>query len=571
MLSFHSIRGIGTSAALLCCLASHGGRVTLAQSTQPAAATASTFTIYVRAQTVGTERVSVERSNGGWTITSTGRLGAPLNIVTRQLEVKYDPQWRPLSLSIDATAGGREVALRTTVNGSTARNEMTTDGKPEEKTDTIDPASVLLPNPFFATYEALAARLREAAAGSSVPVYIAPNAQFAVRVGDSADEQIETAAGTFTARHTRFTLMQPGMPLDAEIWSDEAGRMVRLRIPAQNLDVVREDVGSVAARRVTVSRPNDEQVRIPGNGFLLAGTISKPIAAPQPDGATGRTNRQIRLPAVVLVAGASTADRDEVTFGIPIFGQLSDALADAGFVVLRYDKRGIGQSGGRVESATLTDYAEDLRAAVRFVSDREDVDRDRIAVVGYAEGGWVALLTAARENRVEAVVLLNTPGVTGAELSMAQVMRAMERSSQPAMERERTVTMQRMVQDAVLTGKGWETVPPAMREQADTPWFKSYLSFDPARPLRDVDQPLLIVHGTLDAEVLPANADRLAENARQRNRQVEVVKLDGINHLLAAAKTGEVDEYSSPPAHEVSPAVGQAIAAWLTKTFAGRR
>jgi predicted alpha/beta hydrolase len=135
---------------------------------------------------------------------------------------------------------------------------------------------------------------------------------------------------------------------------------------------------------VVISRPGDEPVLIPANGFNLAGTVSKATAA----GA--------RHPAVVLVAGSGPLDRDETVAGIPIFGQLASALADAGFAVLRYDKRGIGQSGGRVESAGLTEYAEDVRAAVTFMGRRKDVDAKRISVVGHSEGGAAALIAGRR-------------------------------------------------------------------------------------------------------------------------------------------------------------------------------
>ena len=107
------------------------------------------------------------------------------------------------------------------------------------------------------------------------------------------------------------------------------------------------------------------------------------------------------LPAIVLVAGSGPSDRDETVAGIPIFGQLAGALADAGFLAVRYDKRGVGQSGGRPESATLADYAEDLRAVVRFTSDRKDVDRRRVAIVGHGEGGMLGLLTAAAASSAE--------------------------------------------------------------------------------------------------------------------------------------------------------------------------
>src|SRR5262249_38061839 len=190
---------------------------------------------------------------------------------------------------------------------------------------------------------------------------------------------------------------------NAEIWTDEGGRLLRLSIPAQSLDIAREDIASVAARRVTSSRPNDEQVRIPANGFALAGTLSRPeTAASKP------------LPAIVLVGGSGLTDRDELAFGIPIFGQLASDLADAGYLVLRFDKRGIGQSGGRSETAGFADYAEDVRAAVKFLDERKDVAR-HVAVVGHSEGGSVAMLAGAKDKRISALVLVDAMGVTGAE------------------------------------------------------------------------------------------------------------------------------------------------------------
>src|SRR4029077_10676425 len=105
-------------------------------------------------------------------------------------------------------------------------------------------------------------------------------------------------------------------------------------------------------------------------------------------------------PAVVLVGGSGATDRDEVVYGIPILGQISEALADAGFIVVRYDKRGIGQSGGRAESASLVDYAEDVRAAVKLLADRKDVDAKRIVVIGRAEGGAIALIAASKDKKI---------------------------------------------------------------------------------------------------------------------------------------------------------------------------
>src|SRR5262249_42805305 len=160
------------------------------------------------------------------------------------------------------------------------------------------------------------------------------------------------------ARQTHVIFVGNGLPdVDGDIWGDENGRLLRVSVPAQAIEYVRADVAAVSTRRVVISRPGDEQLHIPANGFAPPGTFSKP------DGRAGK-----RLRAAVLVGGSGPTDRDETVAGIPVLGQLAGALADSGFLVVRYDKRGIGQSGGRAETAGLAEFAEDLRAVVKVVA-----------------------------------------------------------------------------------------------------------------------------------------------------------------------------------------------------------
>jgi pimeloyl-ACP methyl ester carboxylesterase len=522
----------------------------------------SNFSVYVRSVPIGTEQVTVEQTASGWTISSTGRIGAPIDLIIRQFRARYDADWKPVELTVDASLRGMASQLKTSVDGTTATTQISSAPgvPPGERSDPIDPAAIFLPNPFIAPYEALSARASQGAAGTTVALFQPGQGSFTALLGESAPERIQTVDRVIAARRTRVTFQAASQPpIDGEIWSDEKGRLLRLRIPSQTLEVAREDMAAVSTRRVTMSRPNDIDVRIPANGFSLAGTISRP------EGPSGP------LPAVILVAGSGPTDRDENVFGIPVFGQIADALANAGFAVLRYDKRGIGQSGGRPESAALADYTEDLRAAIRMMSERKDVDRRRIALVGHSEGGSLAMLGAAKNGRVAAVALVATIGVTGAELNMYQVAHAAERSNRSPEERQATIELQRQIQQAVLTGKGWEniTVSDAVRRQAETPYFQSLLAFDPAKVMRDLEQPLLVVQGQLDTQVTPDNADKLEALAKARKKgTVEVVKVPGVNHLLVPAQTGEVDEYGKLGGAQVTPAVTGAIAAWLQKTLA---
>ena len=540
------------------CLAASAGAAA-AQQRGPEAS-GSTLTIFMRGAPVGTEQVALTRTADGWTIASSGRLGAPIDAVARRVEVRYTPDWRAREFTFEGTVRGSTQFLHTVVDGAQAKTAVTIAGQPTERTDAIDPNAVLiLPNTFFGTFEAVAARLKTTVAGGEIPAYGVPGTAFSIRVGPATPQQIQTSARVIAATRTQLTLAFPGAAIGADLWTDEAGRMIRFSVPAQALEVVREDVASVSSRSVVISRPNDEPITIPANGFVLAGTASHPARA---------AGAPARLPAVVLVGGAGPADRDGVSYGVPVLGELAGAIADAGFLAVRYDKRGLGQSGGRAESAGFAEYAEDLRAVVKALWERKDVEPKRIVVVGYGEGGAIALIAASKDKRISGVGLLATSGVAGADQILAQQQHTLSRSRMSAEEKQAAVDLQRRIHAAVITGKGWEQLPISIRRAVDNPEFQAMLTNDPAKVIPDVRQPMLIVQGALDAQVDPSNADRLLALAKQRKKAppVDIVKIPGVNHLLAQAGTGEEDEYPSLPDKHVSKAVTQALVEWLQKT-----
>jgi uncharacterized protein len=78
-------------------------------------------------------------------------------------------------------------------------------------------------------------------------------------------------------------------------------------------------------------------------------------------------------------------------------------LAGAGYGVLLVDRRGEGASDGDPHGFGWT-FDEDIRAGVRFLQSRPDVDRDRIAGLGLSVGGEMMLQTAAGTKGLAAVV-----------------------------------------------------------------------------------------------------------------------------------------------------------------------
>nr|MDQ3421414.1 hypothetical protein [Acidobacteriota bacterium] len=78
---------------------------------------------------------------------------------------------------------------------------------------------------------------------------------------------------------------------------------------------------------------------------------------------------------------------------------------------------------------------------------------------------------------------------------------------------------------------------------------------------------VLIVQGDLDKQVFPHHADKLAELARARDREVpvEVLHLPAVNHLLVPATTGEVGEYATLADKKVVPEIAIRISEFLKR------
>ena len=455
---------------------------------------------------------------------------------------------------------GQPMSLKTTFADNEATSAIVQTGQQGTLSHKVSTATVALPNNFYSAYEALALRLQNTAVGGTIPVYVAPQAELAVRVERITPRRIETPTTRHELRQFDLVFPNPGGPLNVEVWIDARGRLARLTIPVASLSVVRDDLSTVLARLDSYSHPRDEELFIPANGFNLAATITPP---------TGLVEK---APVVILLSGSGPQDRDETVFGIPILGQVAGRLSDAGFFVVRYDKRGVGQSGGRIESTSLDAYAEDARAVLNWVRQRRGIDKDRVALVGHSEGGAVAMLLAGRaRGDIRAIGLLAAPGDTGRGITLAQQQHALNRANESEDSKREKVALQNRLMDAVMTGKGWETVPPELRRQADTLWFRSWLSYNPADTMRRTNQPIFIIQGTLDTQIPPAQADALEKMGQARkgeaSRTVRKVLVPGVNHLLVPAATGEVDEYGSLPDKNVSPAITDPLIAWLQEVL----
>jgi pimeloyl-ACP methyl ester carboxylesterase len=300
-------------------------------------------------------------------------------------------------------------------------------------------------------------------------------------------------------------------------------------------------------------------------------------------------------PAVVLVTGSGPQDRNETVLGHRPFLILADYLTRRSVAVLRYDDRGMGGSTGSFAAATSEDFAGDARAAIEYLRTRQDVDGERIGILGHSEGGLIAPMVAADSDHVAFVVMIAGSGVSGRDIILRQtelIMRtagasdesiratretqtrmyetiAEEPDPEKAFEAVRELVAARLAELSederkALGGSDPEQLSEMQASQVTSDWFRFLLDFDPRSALTRLKCPVLAVNGEKDLQVDPAqNLPPVLEALIEApTTDFTAVQLPSLNHLLQTAETGAVTEYGQIE-ETMAPIAQRTIGDWF--------
>ena len=318
-------------------------------------------------------------------------------------------------------------------------------------------------------------------------------------------------------------------------------------------------------------------------GVELAGTLTLPDSVG-------------KYPVVVLISGSGPQDRNEELMNHKPFLVLSDYLTRHGIGVLRYDDRGIGASKGDFAAATSADFATDAFAAVEYLKTRGDVMTDKIGLAGHSEGGMIAPMVAAdHPDDIAFIVLLAGPGTLLTDLLQEQVALISRVSGASEEEIKRNAALSAGAYAIVQQGNDLETEKKLLESYFDkaldemdateleaaggksavkqkqittlqSPWFRFFITFNPADYLKRVKCPVLAVNGSKDLQVpaksnLPAIKAALDEGG---NTQYRIVELEGLNHLFQKCETGAPAEYAKIE-ETMNPKLLETVTEWINK------
>lgn len=344
-------------------------------------------------------------------------------------------------------------------------------------------------------------------------------------------------------------------------------------------------------KATTVNRPQEPKEPFPYNSedvffenksdkIFLAGTLTFPKEVK-------------KFPAAVLISGSGPQNRDEELLGHKPFLVLSDHLTRNGYAVLRFDDRGVGESEGDFKSATTEDFAKDVLAAVEYLKTRNEIDHSRIGLIGHSEGGIIAPMAAIQNDKIAFIVLLAGTGLPGEEILYLQSRLIEEASGTPEEDIKRSLEFSSVIYDAIKKSGDFVVAEKRIKEyfwreymeMSDedkqkigdpeaflniqlrvtlTPWFKFFLTYDPAPALEKVKCPVLAIIGEKDLQVPPKENLPAIEEALKRggNQNYTVKELPGLNHLFQTAETGSPIEYAKIE-ETMAPLALDTITNWL--------
>jgi uncharacterized protein len=305
------------------------------------------------------------------------------------------------------------------------------------------------------------------------------------------------------------------------------------------------------------------------------------------------------FPAMILITGSGQQNRDEELFGHKLFAVLADHLTKNGYVVLRVDDRGTGQTTGTVATATSKDFAGDVMTGLDYLKGLPKVDKAKLGMLGHSEGGMIAQLVAAERPDIDFVIMLAGPGQKIIDLMADQNRAILEKRGLPSNAINSYVDLYKSLATVIAFApsdtlaklgavpilEDWlkrtpkEIVDTTLGETANmdrqsvineftkafrNPWFHYFIKYNPDEYVRKMKAKVLALNGEKDIQVLakPNLAALKSSLQKSRSKKYDIIELKGLNHLFQHCISCTVDEYGKLEETIALEAL-ETIATWL--------
>jgi pimeloyl-ACP methyl ester carboxylesterase len=498
---------------------------------------AYTYRIFVADREVGTERVEIDPAGARILVRSTVTLRhetreGPVDRVHRS-ELEADAKTlAPVRYRVRGRGPGGESEFLFEFDDASVRLSGSMEGKPAARQEAKRSAGAVLFDTVSIGHAVALLRAHKPEPGATRALRATTPATLA-EIDLTIEDQGETnLIGAGRVEPVRVYLIQVP-PVGLAAYVDRTGRLVLLRNPFTNTRIALDGFQEHRpGRRAPPERPpgvDESELKFANGTIELVGSLAQPRSGAR------------RMPGVLVVGGPGHVDRDGNTadLRIDLYRVLAYALADAGFAVLRYDKRGVGRSGGDLATARLRDLVADAEAALRALGRLPAVDADALSIVGHSEGGTIGAILAGREPKLRALALLAVPAVPLDELLLRQYREEA---------RARGAAPEDIDREAEARRRHFERIRASSEDWVDlgggkifVGWLREHLTHDPIASLRQVRAAVVVAQGMRDRIVFEENAGRIEEALKAAgNGRVESTRFEKLDHLFTETAEGAV-------------------------------
>lgn len=282
-----------------------------------------------------------------------------------------------------------------------------------------------------------------------------------------------------------------------------------------------------------------------------------------------------RPPVVLLVHGSGQSDMNETVgaAGNAPFADIAHGLAERGIATLRYDKRYYQYPELAADTVTIRDEVlDDAALAVRLLAETQQVDGERIYVLGHSLGGMLAPCIAQENPQVAGVISLAGSPRGLWEIIYDQNISAIEGLELDGQNQEELLEMVQEEYDRVLElvaavrgGVEAEAALPELSEPllgAAGYYWVSLAEIDTAAIAQELSVPMLILQGSADFQVYPERDFAAWQSLLAGKENVTFQLFEGLNHLFMPSN-GAMDATEYDEEGHVAAEVIDAIAEWL--------
>jgi alpha/beta superfamily hydrolase len=498
------------------------------------------FIIYYGEKETGFENWSFSTSEGETKLTDQAQFKVSEMDIVTNMNLILDTTLTPKTLDLDGKVHTQAYKVSTEFSRGKAINHMSKDGDTSTTEVPLHDNVFILPNGLFYPYTFLAKEYdfekggKQEFFGYLIPVEVQ------ISIEDKGKEMVDF--DTTSSQLQKLFVNLAGM-VGVNLWVDKNKEITKLSIPMQGIDVYREGYKPAPQKtEIDTSTKNytSEDTTFKSGVLKLAGTVTVP------------KDKGKRFPACIIISGSGPLDRNgkvqNLGFSVQ-YKAIAHKLSNSGILVLRYDKRGVGQSEGDFKTASSSDLVSDAKAGIEYLRSRKDVDTNRICLIGHNEGAIIAPMIAADDKRIKAIVLMAGTAKPLDQVIMEQQGFLLSQLNIPDEEKRKAIEEQQEFFDWVRGKKELkeEEMPLQYKELiGKRKWLLEHFNHDPLETITKVKCKVLILQGKKDKQVFDLHAIMLS-NALDRagHQDHRIMIFPDLDHLFCKTEgEGDYAEYA---------------------------